>query len=137
MTEIKIPSKRYTLFSDKREEVSHIVWHAATGYWPRLPEMIHHIDENPSNNELSNLRLMTISEHISLHHTGKIYTEESKAKMSAAKTGTTHSEKTKAKMSASHLGKYTGESSWNWKGDAAKPQSKYMREWRARRRENK
>ena len=42
------------------------VWQYFNGEVPQGHE-IHHIDWNPSNNEISNLQLMTISEHRSLH----------------------------------------------------------------------
>ena len=34
-------------------------------------ECVHHIDCNPSNNRINNLRVMTRGEHASLHHAGR------------------------------------------------------------------
>lgn len=39
----------------------------------RKDEVVHHIDENRSNNDLSNLQLMTRSEHTSHHRKKKIH----------------------------------------------------------------
>lgn len=39
-------------------------------------EVVHHIDGNKKNNDISNLRLMTNGEHTSHHHTGLKYTEK-------------------------------------------------------------
>ena len=101
---MKKPSECNTLFHEKRKKVSHIVWHAATGDWVKLPNVLHHIDEDPFNNELSNLQLMSRSEHNSYHNRGKKH---------------------------HHYGK-TGKHAMAWKGDDAKPASKYMRIWAAR-----
>tara|TARA_R110000782_G_C14819221_1_gene413844 strand:+ start:3415 stop:4074 length:660 start_codon:yes stop_codon:yes gene_type:complete len=47
-------------------------------------EVVHHIDENKKNNDISNLRLMTNSEHITLHNKGRVLTQETKEKISKA-----------------------------------------------------
>ena len=44
--------------------------------------VIHHIDCNTKNNEISNLQLVTKSEHIILHRKGSKASEETKRKMS-------------------------------------------------------
>jgi hypothetical protein len=44
-----------------------IVWVAAGNRLPRADELIHHRDENKQNNRLSNLQLITRSEHGVLH----------------------------------------------------------------------
>lgn len=44
--------------------------------------VIHHRDHNPLNNCIMNLQLMKRSEHISLHHKGKLHSDEAKRKMS-------------------------------------------------------
>ena len=36
-----------------------------------IHELVHHIDENPKNNKISNLKIMTREEHSSLHHAGR------------------------------------------------------------------
>jgi hypothetical protein len=73
---------------------------------------IHHKDLNKSNNEPSNLAMMTHSEHRKLHSIGKKHklSEETKLKMSESKIGNKnalghkHSEETKLKMSKSKKG---------------------------------
>lgn len=54
---------------------------------------VHHLDENPLNNSLSNLVYLTHSKHASLHHKGqqtflgKSHTEEVKQKIRESKIG--------------------------------------------------
>lgn len=45
-------------------------------------EHIHHIDKNPLNNSLENLKIVSNSEHTRIHHKGKIRSEESNRKQS-------------------------------------------------------
>ena len=101
----KLPD-RWSLFSDKKKQVHHIVWHVATGHWPKWPEIIHHIDENPFNNELGNLQLMTVAEHHRIHRSGEKHYA---------------------------YGKFSKDSQ-SWKGDNATPHSKRCRVYRERRR---
>jgi hypothetical protein len=57
-----------------------VVWESAHG--PLADGLVvHHIDENPSNNDLSNLQAMTIGEHRVLHQTGRAWSPEVKAKL--------------------------------------------------------
>ena len=44
-------------------------------------EVVHHKDENPCNNNLDNLQVMTRSEHMTFHRTGKPHSEETKNRM--------------------------------------------------------
>ena len=71
--------------------------------------VIHHIDENPLNNDPSNLKLVSRGEHSILHNTGKIASEETRKKMSNShkgrnvwNKGVNHSINTCVKMSKSH-----------------------------------
>ena len=64
---------------------------------------IHHVDHNHSNNNILNLKLITISEH-SIFHSSSI-TEETRKKMSDARKGKKLSEETKKRMSISATGK--------------------------------
>ena len=100
---------------------SHIVWHAATGHWPVFPEVIHHIDEDSTNDSFINLRLMSDSEHKRLHAQGVI---------PPSSLGRIPSEETKAKLSVSKM----GDKNPNWQGDDASPTAKYQRKRRAQRR---
>jgi hypothetical protein len=56
-------------------------------------EVVHHKDEDPSNNSLDNLQVMSRSEHTRLHKMGNTY-----------KRGTTSSEEQRRKSSLSHMG---------------------------------
>ena len=110
----------------KRMPVHRIMVHTFYGYKPGFD--VHHKDENPLNNELSNLVYLTREEHCGLHAgalrhddvrtkiskslkgrtswmKGKHHTNEAKAKMSAAMKGKKRSEETKAKISATRKGK--------------------------------
>lgn len=118
MTKRKQPSERHTLFHEKQKMISHIVWHVATGDWPQKHEVIHHIDEDPFINELSNLQLMTDSEHRAFH-----------MKENTHMKGKLHSKEAKAKMSASQM----GNKNHRWLGDSASKHAKYIRKWREKR----
>ena len=71
--------------------------------------VIHHIDNNKTNNEISNLKLMSLSEHSKLHNAGTNhhkygfkYSKETIQKMTGEKHpfyGKKHSEETKRKIS--------------------------------------
>jgi hypothetical protein len=63
--------------------------------------LIHHKDGNKLNDEISNLQKISHSKHNSLHHKGKIISEETRNKLSIAGFGRTHTNFTKKKMSES------------------------------------
>jgi hypothetical protein len=78
-------------------------------------EVVHHINGIGTDNRLENLQLMFLSEHISLHHSGKVISEEWRKNHSKLMKGRfvgennpnygkTHSEETKNKMSIAHKG---------------------------------
>lgn len=81
---------------------------------------VHHIDFNKKNNALSNLQLLSKTEHALLHRTGNHHSEESKRKMSEAKRGKTFSEEHKQKLSESHKGKTFSEEHKQKLGEAHK-----------------
>jgi hypothetical protein len=74
-------------------------------------EIVHHIDGDLQNDELSNLQVMTNAEHTRLHHLGRKkgpFTDEHKRRLSLARQGKSsgmkgrhHSEETKEKMKIS------------------------------------
>ena len=87
----------------------HLVWNLFVG---PVPEgyIIHHIDHNPLNDSLDNLKLMTRSEHISHHMKDKIVSEETKQKISIGNIGKHNpSDETRKRMSESHKGKNLSE----------------------------
>lgn len=61
-------------------------------YGQKIPKgyVIHHKDFNPRNNSIRNLQLMTMEEHLSLHHKGKQLDDELKEKLSKNKTTTNY-----------------------------------------------
>ena len=122
-----MPKDRRTItINGERKKYSYYVWHAHTGHWPMSPdEVIHHIDGDTLNDDFSNLRLMSDSEHKSLHMSGGIRTGDNNPFF-----GRTHSEESKAKMSAAKM----GDKNPSWRGDDAAPQSKYARIWRENKR---
>ena len=74
--------------------------------------VVHHINEDKTDNRISNLRLMTLGQHTTLHNTGRVYTEETRRKMSESLSGEKHpnwgthrSEETKKRISESNIGK--------------------------------
>lgn len=92
---------------------------------------IHHIDEDKSNNSISNLVFMTRSEHIGLHNKkrrnflGKKHTEETKKKISESHKGKKWDEENKKKMSESHKGKKFTEEHKKKMSDSHKGRSWY------------
>lgn len=46
--------------------------------------IIHHIDENRENDDISNLMLLTRTEHAKIHKLGKVHTKEQRRKLSEA-----------------------------------------------------
>lgn len=85
--------------------VHQIMAHTFFGY--KFGYDVHHIDENPLNNSLSNLMYLTHAEHCRLHHKELLH-EETRAKLSLAFKGRHFSEESRAKMSAAKKGKYKG-----------------------------
>lgn len=49
-----------------------MIWSAFNGGFPDSEHFIHHIDENPLNNSLSNLKCVSKSEHNTIHHKNQI-----------------------------------------------------------------
>lgn len=69
--------------------------------------VIHHIDQDPSNNLYTNLKAMTEAEHLSLHHKGKKkgpHSQEHKKKIGLKSKGRKQSEETKEKIRQARLG---------------------------------
>jgi len=60
------PCKRVRI-KGKKERVSHLVLINA-GFAIGPDEVVHHIDGNPQNNNISNLKIMTKSAHTKLHN---------------------------------------------------------------------
>lgn len=93
----------------KRMPVQQIMAHTFYGYNPGYD--VHHKDENPLNNSLSNLMYLTHSEHVRLH-AGELRHDETRVKLSASHKGKQGywkgkhlSEEIRLKMSESHKGK--------------------------------
>lgn len=99
----------------------------AMQYWPEEfqddeDKIVHHIDFNRSNNTVSNLVVLTQSEHVKLHylfdanfdaireatskaHKGKKATEETRRKMSTSFKGRQYSSERNAKISEAQKGR--------------------------------
>jgi len=100
-----------------RKKVSRWVMESHIGRELDSDEIVHHIDEDPTNNNIENLVLMTISEHRRHHMTGdrnpffgEKHTEEFKKWLSESRKGAKnhrygkkHSEETKQKMREARL----------------------------------
>ena len=51
-----------------RPKLEHdVIWFLATGIWPDRQHHVHHIDGNKLNNNLSNLKLLSVKEHQMFH----------------------------------------------------------------------
>ena len=80
------------------------IWELHNGKIPKGYE-VHHIDGNTHNNDISNLTLLSIKEHRSLHakrQTGRKISDETKRKIREARIGKKMSEKARKKMSESY-----------------------------------
>ena len=67
--------------------------------------VIHHIDENPLNNDISNLEPMSLSEHASIHNKGEKNSMYGKFGEKSHRYGVKLSDEIKQKISKSHTGK--------------------------------
>lgn len=130
MSKNRLP-RRHIHINGKQKLYSHYVWHAHTGHWPIFPdEVVHHIDGDTTNDEFSNLQLMSDSEHKSLHNSGENHYNCSGENHPFF--GKTHTEESIVKMIKAKL----GEGNPNWQGDAASNSAKRNRKYRQRKRLN-
>lgn len=67
--------------------------------------MVHHLDEDHENNDPNNLVAMHHPCHSRLHHTGKIVSDETRAKIAGTRRGVPRSKETKRKISVANHGK--------------------------------
>ena len=116
----RINSKGYYIITSRKEGncgklLHRCIW---SDFWGcEIPKdyVIHHIDNNPSNNCILNLQLMRRTEHMKLHHTGKYVSDESRRRMSENNgrywEGKNLSEEHKQKISEAHTGKRHSEES--------------------------
>lgn len=74
----------YYIITSSKQLLHRMVWEK---YYGPIPEgyNVHHIDGNKKNNDISNLELISHSDHASLH--GQSMSDETKTKMSKARTG--------------------------------------------------
>ena len=88
------------------------IWKKANGPIPKdengISYQIHHIDGNNKNNELSNLKLVTLDEHIEIHRKQKdwasvAFLEQMRGRKA---TGWKHSDETKKKISEKQKQQY-------------------------------
>jgi len=87
-----------------------LVFETHNNYKLKHNDCIHHIDFNQENNIFENLKLMSKSEHKSLH--GKNYSEKTKKKISehhVGMVGKHHSEETRNKISESQPNKISNQ----------------------------
>lgn len=101
------------MYKGKRIKRARLIMSLALKRELKTYEIVHHINCDKQDDRIENLQLMTKSEHRALHNKisppclGKIWSEESKRKISKLKKGNTnfkgktHSEETKRKMSES------------------------------------
>ena len=80
-----------------------IVWEQNNGPIPKN-KIVHHKNEDKTDNDISNLELLTRAEHARLHLKGRVFTEEHKAKISASKMGHTVSNEQRQQMREAKLG---------------------------------
>lgn len=69
-----LPARKWVTVDGVNKRNSHYVWFQNTGYWPDFKnkqEVVHHIDGDISNDDFSNLRLMTNADHSTFHNIGE------------------------------------------------------------------
>jgi len=99
-------AKNGRLFVTRGVPFAHIVWNTYNSDNKiNKGECIHHIDRNICNDDISNLRKMTLKEHMSLHKKGIVNTEEYKKKMSESLRGRVLTEEHKNNISLALRGK--------------------------------
>ncbi len=74
----------YVMIDGQRMMVHRIMANTYFGY---STDDVHHIDENPQNNALVNLKYLSHSEHMSETNKGRKHSEESKNEMSKSHSG--------------------------------------------------
>jgi len=128
-TLFKVDGFDVTIREDKQRAPRHIIWtfsgpiflhhYMVRKYMRplRCDELVHHKDENPLNNHIENLKIMTRAEHV-IHHKpvlGYKFTAAQRKRLSDAHIGQTawnkglrgfkHSEQTKRNMSKAQKGR--------------------------------
>lgn len=78
------------------------------GYAGGSGASIHHVDENPRNNSLDNLVIVHFGCHSSIHHRGKLVSEETRRKIGLKSKGRKASPETIQKLKDSHKGQGKG-----------------------------
>jgi hypothetical protein len=84
--------------------VHRMTWEQANGPIPK-GYVVHHKDHNKLNNSIDNLECIPRGSHQTLHNTGRVFTEERKANISAATMGRPCSEAAKEATRKLHKGK--------------------------------
>jgi hypothetical protein len=87
-------------------KLAHLVWNHYNQDNPVIKGVVvHHKDEDKLNDHISNLELMTKSNHRKLHATGKKFSKETRDKISESNRRRKLSELTKQKISIANKGK--------------------------------
>ena len=89
----------------RRQPISRWIMEEHLGRRLLSDEHVHHIDKNTQNNKLSNLKLMSQSEHIRLHQKGKKVSSETCKRISENRPN------------------YDGEKNPNWRGGTSLPKN--------------
>jgi len=116
-------NKYYETNGSKKDGYKHLHRYIWEKYNGKIPDgyYIHHKDLNRENNDISNLQMVTLAEHNTIHSTGKklskkhidllcsINTGNKYAIGNTSWLGRKHTEESKKKMSKSHKGKVINE----------------------------
>jgi len=94
-----------------RKYIHHLVYETFKDYKLKEDECVHHVDQDPENNYVDNLKLMTKSKHHSLHNKGKNhpmygkhFSDDRKRKISEKNKGRKHTKESKRKMCGENSG---------------------------------
>ena len=102
-----IGSHGYYRITSEKEGNCHKLLHRLIfeDFYGYIPDnfIVHHKDGNKLNNCIMNLELISKNNHASLHHDGRIRSEETRLKISKALKGNKLSDETKRKLSEYNL----------------------------------
>lgn len=106
----------------------HLVWELAGNGKVPTGKVLHHLDENKLNNELSNLQLMSRREHAANHSSGREVSEETRKAMRIGSKNRCASEEHRRSLSerakAQHAAGKLGRATWP---EGTKPDPEKMR----------
>lgn len=105
----KVNAKGYYQITSRKEGYEGQYLHRLIfeAHYGKIPKgiVIHHLDENPLNNHINNLKAVPLSEHTSMHTVGENNPMYGRTGEKSVRYGVKLTEETKQKISKTHTGK--------------------------------